>query len=153
MIDTIPLSFSIQVTRSTRKFQSRVFSQYFVIVQNNEEVASACNFTKSNSPPCMFFRSFKLYKWFQIGQIGLIFPSNRNGDEQEVIQLSIKCPKRALSLKKRPPKISTILYSNSFIKVLHQNITFHKSGQVPKAGNCFCLEQGLTNVLSFLLVY
>ena len=29
---------------------------------------AACNFTKSNTPPCMFFAFFKLYKWHQIAQ-------------------------------------------------------------------------------------
>ena len=28
----------------------------------------ACNFTKSNTPPWMFFMFFKLYKWYQITQ-------------------------------------------------------------------------------------
>ena len=26
----------------------------------------ACNFTKSNTPPCMFFKFSKLYKWYRI---------------------------------------------------------------------------------------
>ena len=30
--------------------------------------AEACNFTKSNSPPWVFFTFFKLYKWYQITQ-------------------------------------------------------------------------------------
>ena len=30
--------------------------------------ASACNFTKINSPPWVFFTYFKLYKWYQIAQ-------------------------------------------------------------------------------------
>ena len=30
--------------------------------------AEACNFTKSNTPPWMFFTFFKLYKWYQIAQ-------------------------------------------------------------------------------------
>ena len=30
--------------------------------------ASACNFTKINSPPWVFFTFFKLYKWYQIAQ-------------------------------------------------------------------------------------
>ena len=28
----------------------------------------ACNFTKSNTPPWMFFTFFKLYEWYQIAQ-------------------------------------------------------------------------------------
>ena len=28
--------------------------------------ASACNFTKSNTPPRMFLTFLKLYKWYQI---------------------------------------------------------------------------------------
>ena len=28
----------------------------------------ACNFTKSNTPPYVFFTFFKLYKWYQITQ-------------------------------------------------------------------------------------
>ena len=30
--------------------------------------ASACNFTKSNTPPWIFFTLFKLCKWYQIAQ-------------------------------------------------------------------------------------
>ena len=30
--------------------------------------AKACNFTKSNSTPWVFFTFFKLYKWYQIAQ-------------------------------------------------------------------------------------
>ena len=30
--------------------------------------ASACNFTKINIPPWVFFTFFKLYKWYQIAQ-------------------------------------------------------------------------------------
>ena len=29
---------------------------------------SACNFTKSNTSPWVFFTFFKLYKWYQIAQ-------------------------------------------------------------------------------------
>ena len=28
----------------------------------------ACSFTKSNTPPCMFFTFFKLCKWYKIAQ-------------------------------------------------------------------------------------
>ena len=28
--------------------------------------AEVCNFTKSNTPPCVVFTFFKLYKWYQI---------------------------------------------------------------------------------------
>ena len=30
--------------------------------------AETCNFTKSNTPPWVFFTFFKLYKWYQIAQ-------------------------------------------------------------------------------------
>ena len=30
--------------------------------------AEACNFTKINTPPWMFFTLFKLYKWYQIAR-------------------------------------------------------------------------------------
>ena len=30
--------------------------------------ASACNFTKINTPPWVFFTFLKLYKWYQIAQ-------------------------------------------------------------------------------------
>ena len=30
--------------------------------------AEACNFTKINTPPWVFFTFFKLYKWYQIAQ-------------------------------------------------------------------------------------
>ena len=32
------------------------------------EVCSACNFTKNNTLPWVFFTFFKLYKWYQIAQ-------------------------------------------------------------------------------------
>ena len=32
------------------------------------EELKACNFTKSNTPPWVFFVIFKLYKWYQIAQ-------------------------------------------------------------------------------------
>ena len=36
--------------------------------------AKACNFTKSNTPPWVFFKYFKLCKWYQIAQhIAYIF--------------------------------------------------------------------------------
>ena len=31
-------------------------------------LASACNFTKSNTPPWLFFTFFKLYKWYKIAK-------------------------------------------------------------------------------------
>ena len=33
-----------------------------------QHICEACNFTKSNTPPWMFFTFFKLYKWYQIAQ-------------------------------------------------------------------------------------
>ena len=30
--------------------------------------AEVCNFTKSNTPPWLFFTFLKLYKWYQIAQ-------------------------------------------------------------------------------------
>ena len=30
--------------------------------------AKACNFTKNNNPPWVFFTFYKLYKWYQIAQ-------------------------------------------------------------------------------------
>ena len=33
-----------------------------------ENVGEACNFTKINTPPWVFFTFFKLYKWYQIAQ-------------------------------------------------------------------------------------
>ena len=37
--------------------------------------AEACNFTKINSPPWMFFTFFKLYKWYQIAQRTIYYDS------------------------------------------------------------------------------
>ena len=31
-------------------------------------MARACNYTKSNTPPWVFFMFFKLYKWYQVAQ-------------------------------------------------------------------------------------
>ena len=39
----------------------------------------ACNFTKINTPPWMFFTFFKLYKWFQIAQRTTITPERMDG--------------------------------------------------------------------------
>ena len=33
-----------------------------------KSLAKACNFTKSNTPPWVFFTFFKLYEWYQIAQ-------------------------------------------------------------------------------------
>ena len=40
--------------------------------------AEACNFTKINSAPWVFFTFFKLYKWYQIAQRITIMYSNTN---------------------------------------------------------------------------
>ena len=32
------------------------------------QAKACCNFTKSNTPPWVFFTAFKLYKWYQIAQ-------------------------------------------------------------------------------------
>ena len=32
------------------------------------EKAEACNFTKGNTPPWVFFTFLKLYKWYEIAQ-------------------------------------------------------------------------------------
>ena len=37
-------------------------------LQASASAASACNFTKSNTPPWAFFMFLKLYKWYQIAQ-------------------------------------------------------------------------------------
>ena len=37
--------------------------------------AKACNFTKINTPPWVFFTFFKLFKWYQIAQRITYFPS------------------------------------------------------------------------------
>ena len=38
-----------------------------------------CNFTKSNTPPWVFFTFFKLYKWYQVAQrITITFSFNHN---------------------------------------------------------------------------
>ena len=43
---------------------------YHLNVKNTHEgvLILACNFTKINTPPCVFFMFFKLYKWYQIAQ-------------------------------------------------------------------------------------
>ena len=35
---------------------------------HNFKKPKVCNFTKSNTPPWVFFTFFKLYKWYQIKQ-------------------------------------------------------------------------------------
>ena len=35
--------------------------------------AEACNFTKSNTPPWVFFAFFELYEWYQIAQSTTVF--------------------------------------------------------------------------------
>ena len=37
-------------------------------VKNIHGGVKACNFTKSNTPPWVFFTFFNLYKWYQIAQ-------------------------------------------------------------------------------------
>ena len=39
--------------------------------------AEACNFTKINTPPWVFFTFLKLYKWYQIAQRTAIYTSAR----------------------------------------------------------------------------
>ena len=54
-------------------------------VKNTHEgvLLLACNFTKSNTPPWVFFTFFKLYKWYQITQrITIRKISNLGGDTQ-----------------------------------------------------------------------
>ena len=41
---------------------------------------SACNFTKINTPPWVFFAFFKLYKWYQIAQRPTSIPSENIKD-------------------------------------------------------------------------
>ena len=38
------------------------------LVELQDKRLKACNFTKSNTPPCVFFTFSKLYKWCQIAQ-------------------------------------------------------------------------------------
>ena len=38
--------------------------------------AEVCNFTKSNTPPWVFFKFLKLYKWYQIEQHHIYIQNN-----------------------------------------------------------------------------
>ena len=53
--------------------------------------ASACNFTKSNNPPWVFFTFLKLCKWYQIAQ-RTTFSDNCRENKSELIY-SILQPK------------------------------------------------------------
>ena len=54
---------------------------------NNIEKALACNFTKSNTPPWVFFTFFKLYKWYHMAQ------RTTNNDAQRNLKLVPRnCP-------------------------------------------------------------
>ena len=48
------------------QFKKREIHPWRSITFSNRLVA--CNFTKSNTPPWVFFTFFKLYKWYQITQ-------------------------------------------------------------------------------------
>ena len=39
--------------------------------------AKSCNFTKGNSPPCIFFMFFKSCKWYKIGQSIIYIYNNK----------------------------------------------------------------------------
>ena len=40
----------------------------FIQIEKRKKHPIACNFTKGNTPPWMFFTFFKLYEWYQIAQ-------------------------------------------------------------------------------------
>ena len=53
--------FDLEALWITQTWQDSTFGRTWMKLE-------ACNFTKSNTPPWMFFTSFKLYKWYQIVQ-------------------------------------------------------------------------------------
>ena len=62
---------------------------------HREVLLSACNFTKSNTPPWVFFTFLKLYKWYQIAQrithilpyLYSFFPFNRQKNLNNIFML------------------------------------------------------------------
>ena len=64
--------------------------------------ASACSFTKSNTPPWVSFTFFKLYNWYQIAQ--------RITYDAQLTHYAKTCPKSA---KLFPSKLSQYC-SNAF---------------------------------------
>ena len=47
-------------------------------------ICISCNFTKSNTPPWVFFTLFKLYKWYKIAQ-HITFDQCSNSNQQLVL--------------------------------------------------------------------
>ena len=45
--------------------------------------AAACNYTKGNTPPWVFFTFFELYKWYQIAQHITFYHENKKMIENE----------------------------------------------------------------------
>ena len=45
----------------------------FFLEKKKKKNAGPCNFTKSNTPPWVFFTFFKLHKWYQILQSSKLF--------------------------------------------------------------------------------
>ena len=52
-----------------------------LLVELQDRRLKACNFTKSNTPPCIFFTFSKLYKWCQIAQTKNIGELNKHNQE------------------------------------------------------------------------
>ena len=48
-------------------------------------ICISCNFTKSNTPPWVFFTLFKLYKWYKIAQ-HITFDQCSNSNQQLVVK-------------------------------------------------------------------
>ena len=48
-----------------KKREKKTYGGVLILVKLQVE---ACNFTKINTPPWVFFMLFKLYKWYQIAQ-------------------------------------------------------------------------------------
>ena len=67
----IQLTFYRKIVAKKQAFHFLLFFESYVmrcLIQNHLYNLRAYNFTKSNTPPGVFFLFFKLYKWYQIAQ-------------------------------------------------------------------------------------
>ena len=60
--------------------------------------ALACNFTKINTPPCVFFTFFKLCKWFQIAQ-RITYALKTSSLKKSIWEKSLSCISALIKLQ------------------------------------------------------
>ena len=63
----IKVSFKFSKWTQAWKNKQKIIKK-LISIKNIFMKQKACNFTKSNTPPWVFFKFFKFYKWYQIAQ-------------------------------------------------------------------------------------